>query len=35
MVMKLQKFLNDQGFTEIVEGTVYTILLRLEKINGL
>ena len=26
--------LNDLGFTEVVEGTVYTILLRLEK-NGL
>ena len=26
--------LNDLGFTEVVEGTVYTILLRLER-NGL
>ncbi|MCF2531047.1 PadR family transcriptional regulator [Yinghuangia soli] len=26
--------LNDLGFTDVVEGTVYTILLRLEK-NGL
>ncbi|MFC4118219.1 PadR family transcriptional regulator [Nonomuraea zeae] len=26
--------LNDMGFTDVVEGTVYTILLRLEK-NGL
>ena len=32
---EITKILNDQGFTEIVEGTVYTILLRLEKINGL
>ncbi|BDQ62443.1 hypothetical protein EfsSVR2332_25210 [Enterococcus faecalis] len=28
---EITKILNDQGFTEIVEGTVYTILLRLEK----
>ncbi len=25
--------LNDMGFTDVVEGTVYTILLRLEKNN--
>ena len=25
---EITKILNDQGFTEIVEGTVYTILLR-------
>lgn len=28
---EITKNLNDIGFTEIVEGTVYTILLRLEK----
>ena len=31
---EITKILNDQGFTEIVEGTVYTILLRLEKSMG-
>lgn len=30
---EITKILNDQGFT-IVEGTVYTILLRLEKSMG-
>lgn len=28
---EITKNLNDLGFTEVVEGTVYTILLRLEK----
>ncbi|MGC6768830.1 PadR family transcriptional regulator [Enterococcus sp. LJL128] len=28
---EITKTLNDLGFTDIVEGTVYTILLRLEK----
>ena len=30
MVMRF-RHLNDLGFTEVVEGTVYTILVRLEK----
>ncbi len=28
---EITRRLNDQGFTEVVEGTVYTILVRLEK----
>lgn len=28
---EITKYLNDLGFDEIVEGTVYTILLRIEK----
>lgn len=28
---EITKYLNDLGFDEIVEGTVYTILVRLEK----
>ncbi|EMG27692.1 PadR family transcriptional regulator [Listeria fleischmannii] len=28
---EITKYLNDLGFDEIVEGTVYTILLRVEK----
>ncbi len=31
---EITKRLNDLGFTDVVDGTVYTILLRLEK-NGL
>jgi len=30
---EITKKLNDLGFTDIVEGTVYTILIRLEKNN--
>ncbi len=28
---EITRLLNDLGFTEVVEGTVYTILIRLEK----
>ena len=28
---EITRHLNDLGFTEVVEGTVYTILVRLEK----
>lgn len=31
---EITKYLNDLGFDDIVEGTVYTILVRIEK-NGL
>lgn len=31
---EITKYLNDLGFEDIVEGTVYTILVRIEK-NGL
>ena len=31
---EITKTINDMGFTDVVEGTVYTILVRLEK-NGL
>ncbi len=30
---EITRRLNDLGFTEVVEGTVYTILMRLEKKN--
>lgn len=31
---EITKRINDRGFTDVVEGTIYTILVRLEK-NGL